>query len=364
MQIQDLARAYGEKTDDELLYLAQDAKQLTSEGQLALASELSRRRLKSPANTNLPTQHEPQVILEQENLMTPASVSSMPRSAGEFVRKVVSVYHGNFWFFARLIAPAVTAGYLALMLSRHETREIARHLPRGIEMLTHKTEIIEMWVANLAGYVVSWLAFCLSFGAICVGVDGLMTGVEVAPSDCFVQVRRRIAPFLRLSLVLFLLCAVGMSLSGFLSARILWASHRYGVHPSHLIAQVLSFSLAGLFLLALSRFGLAMPALIIDHCTLAQALFRSDELTEGKWTVLAILLAKSLIGGYVAGMLPFWLAGWLWPYLRLPGWSLSIASVAAVIAIEPYMFIGFAMMYTMASTRPSTHTSALAQQFA
>ena len=363
MQIQDLARAYGEKTDDELLYLAQDAKQLTSEAQLALASEFSKRRLKIPANTGLPTKDEPQVILKQEIPTRAASVSST-RSAGEFVRKVVSVYHGHFWFFTRLIAPAVIAGYLALMLSRHETREIARHLPRGIGMLTHKTEIFQMWLANVGGYLVSWLAFCFSFGAICVGVDGLTTGVEVAPSDCFVQVRRRMAPFLRLSLVLFLLCAAGVVLSDLLLASLFWLSHRYGFHPSLLMSQIVYFSFAGLFLLALSRFGLAMPALIIDDCRLAQALFRSDELTEGNWIVLAILLAKSLIGGYVAGMLPFWLAGWLWPYLRLPFWSLSIASIAAVIAVEPYMFIGFAMMYTMRSTPPSTQTSALAQQFA
>src|SRR4051812_32607284 len=153
MQIQDIARAYGEKTDEELLYLAQDAKQLTSEAQLALASEISRRRLKS--NSNFPTQDERQVILQPELPGTTASASSKPGSAGEFVLEVVNFYHGHFWFFARLVAPAVIAGYLAVMLSRHETREIARHLPRGIEMLTHKTEIFEMWVANVAGYVVS-----------------------------------------------------------------------------------------------------------------------------------------------------------------------------------------------------------------
>ena len=154
------------------------------------------------------------------------------------------------------------------------------------------------------------------------------------------------------------------ALSDLLLASLFWLSHHYGFQPSLLMSQVLYFSFAGLFLVVLSHFALAMPALILDDCRLAQALFRSDELTEGKWIVLAILLAKSLIGGYVAGMLPFWLAGWLWPYLRLPLWSLSIASVAAVIAVEPYMFIGFAMMYTMRSTPPSTHTSALAQQFA
>jgi hypothetical protein len=364
MQIQDLARAYGEKTDDELLYWAQDPQQLTSEAQLALASELSRRRLKSPANSNFSKEDERQAILEPELLRNGASAPYTPESPGNFVREVVSVYHRHFWFFARLIAPAVIAGYLAVMSGRHESREIARHLPRGIEMLTHKKEIFEMWLANVAGYLVSWLAFCFSFGAICVGVDRLMAGLAVAPSDCFIEVRRRVSPFLRLSLVLFLLCAVGTVVSDLLLASLFWLSHRYGLHQSLLTSQIVYFSFAGLILLALSRFGLAMPALVIDDCRLAQSLFRSDELTEGKWTVLAILLAKSLIGGYVAGMLPFWLAGWLWPYLRLPWWSLSITSVAAVIAIEPYMFIGFAMLYTKTSTRPSTQRSPLAQQFA
>jgi hypothetical protein len=50
----------------------------------------------------------------------------------------------------------------------------------------------------------------------------------------------------------------------------------------------------------------------LDNYRVSQALFRSDELTQGKWLTLAILLAKSLIGGYIAGMFPFWLAGWIW----------------------------------------------------
>jgi hypothetical protein len=364
MQIQDLARAYGEKTDDELLYLAEDAKQLTSEAQLALASELSRRRLKSPANNHLLKEAERQVILGSELLRNAAKAPSSPEDAGKFIREVVSVYHRHFWFFARLISPAVIAGYLAVMSARHESREIARHLPRGIEMLTHKTEILEMWLANVAGYVVSWLAFCVSFGAICVAIDRLNADIAVAPSDCFIEVRRRMSPFLRLSPTLFILCATGTTLSGLLLSSFFWLSHRYGLHPSFLTSQIVYFSFWGLIVLVLSRFGLAMPALIIDDCGLAQSLFRSDELTEGKWTVLAILLAKSLIGGYIAGMLPFWLAGWLWPYLRLPWWSVSIASLAAVITIEPYMFIGFAMLYTNTPTPPSRQTSALAQRFA
>ena len=100
----------------------------------------------------------------------------------------------------------------------------------------------------------------------------------------------------------------------------------------------------GLTLLVLSRFGLALPALLLDNYRVSQALFRSDELTQGKWLTLAILLAKSLIGGYIAGMFPFWLAGWIWGYVRVPWQFLTVASIAAVTVVEPFMFVGFALL--------------------
>jgi len=60
----------------------------------------------------------------------------------------------------------------------------------------------------------------------------------------------------------------------------------------------------GIALLVFSRFALAMPALILGDYPVGKAIFRSDELTERKWLVLAVLLLKSLVGGYIAGMLP------------------------------------------------------------
>jgi len=73
-----------------------------------------------------------------------------------------------------------------------------------------------------------------------------------------------------------------------------------------------------------------------------------DKLTQGKWLTLAALLAKSLIGGYIAGMCPFWLASliqfsapppsWFW-------WILTIASMIAVTVVEPTMFVGFTLLY-------------------
>lgn len=77
-------------------------------------------------------------------------------------------------------------------------------------------------------------------------------------------------------------------------------------------------------------------------------MFRSDELTEGESFTLAALLAKSLIGGYVAGMAPFWLASLIPAHAQLPSWfpwALTTVSIAGVTMVEPTLFIGFALLY-------------------
>lgn len=94
-------------------------------------------------------------------------------------------------------------------------------------------------------------------------------------------------------------------------------------------------------------------------------MFRSDKLTEGKWWTLAVLLAKSLIGGYIAGMCPFWLASII-HFSVLPGswfqWILTIASMIAVTVVEPTMFVGFALLYLKMTARDSAPSKVLTTQ--
>jgi hypothetical protein len=158
------------------------------------------------------------------------------------------------------------------------------------------------------------------------------------------------------------LALVAVAGAGLLDGVVFWIFHQRHAHPSFFIIRVVSFLFAGLALLVLSRFGLALPAVILDNCRVGQAMFRSDELTEGKWLILAILLAKSLVGGYVAGMFPFWLAGWIWAYVRLPLRYLTVASIAAVTVVEPFMFIGFALLYIKMTTVSSASKGELAIQ--
>jgi hypothetical protein len=360
MPIHDLTIAYQTKTDEELLQLAGNPEQLTPEAHAALKSELAKRRIDSAEHLNVQEEND-QSELGQRRIRETIPLRES-ESVGNFVSEVLRVYHGHFWLFVRLIAPAVVVGYFAVVMGRNEGGEIARRLPRGFGFAGHITEILEIWFANFIGFLVSWMAFSFSFGAICSAIGQLSAGVIPSASDCVAEVRKRIGSFLRLSGLLFLLTLVAVAVGGLLLLAVLWILHERQAHPSIFIIELVSFLCVGGALLVLSRFGLAIPALILDNCRVGQAMFRSDELTEGKWLTLATLLAKSLIGGYIAGMFPFWLAGWIWAYVRLPRQSLSVISIAGVTVVEPFMFIGFALLYVRMAALPSASGTALASQ--
>lgn len=310
MHIHDLAQAFQTKTDEELLQLAMGSEQLTPEAQAALTGELARRGIDLAKQSNAQDESG-RGRVGQPRASGIISLSDS-HAVGEFVAEVLRTYHSPFWFFVKLMSPAVVLGYMAVFAGRHEALEIARHLRRGVDMLAHQTEMVEIRIASLAGYPVSWMAFCFSFGAICSAVCQVEAGVIPSVHDSFAAVRDRLGAFFRLSLLLLFLLLVGVSAAALLSsAGLFWASNQRHLHPSRFAMQVVPYGFVFAALLLLSRFALAMPAIILDNCRVGQAMFRSDELTEGKWLTLAALLAKSVIGGYVAGMGPFWLASWI-----------------------------------------------------
>jgi len=363
MQIHDLAKEYTTKTDEELLRLAMDSEHLTPEAHAALTGELAKRRIDFRTHLNARDESDRG---RMEQLGTRGMVSRANfHAVGEFIAYVFRVYHGHFWLFIKLIIPAVLLGYIAVMMGRNEVREIVQHLPRGAGLSGHPGEMLEIWFASGAGYLVSWMAFCFSFGAICSAVHQIAAGIVPSVPNSFAVVRERMGSFLRLSLLLLFLFLVAIAAASLLWVTILWVLNLRRFHLSGFAMQVLPFGFGALLLL--SRFGLAMPAVILDNCRVGQAMFRSDALTEGKWLTLVALLAKSVIGGYVAGMCPFWLARWIPLSAPLPSWFpwvLTVASIAAVTVVEPTMFIGFALLYSGTSSLSSTSSEALARQLA
>ena len=237
---------------------------------------------------------------------------------------------------------------IALISARHEVREIFRHLPRGIELLGHKTELLKIGLINYSAWLLTWIAFSFAFGATCIAVEESVAGFTATAWRSFLNIRERLGPFLRVSLLLLVLVVLAAGASVLLGTGVFWALRQCRVHTTSLLIWVVSYGFAGLSILVVSRFSLAVPAVILDDCTVGQAMLRSDKLTQGKWLTLAALLAKSLIGGYVAGMSPYRLASFIHATAPLPSgfsWILTVVSMIAVNAAEPTMFVGFALLY-------------------
>jgi hypothetical protein len=351
MQIQDFVNVYRAKTDDQLLQLVAVPEQLTSEARLALQGELSRRQIHvaedSGAFHDNGNGHSAVAVISSARLQ-----EAERQGLGEFIADVLRTYHSRFWLFFRITAPAVIVGTIAIITSRNEIREILRHLPHGVELLNHRTEILEIGLCNLSAYLISWLASLISFGVTCIVVEEAAAGFSPAALHSFLNLRERLGPFLRLSFLLFglALLAEGASILAMGGMyRVLW---HWQLRPRPFVMLVASYLTVSLALLAFSRLALAVPAVILDDYGVWRAILRSDELTEGKWLPLAALLVKSLVGGYAAGLLPFWLASFIRVDAPLPSWFpwvLTVGSIIGVTVVEPTMFVGFAVLYLKTS---------------
>jgi len=363
MQIEDFVKAYQAKSDEELIQLSAATEQLTSEARVALQGELSRRRIRIAEDSSA----SEKTCGECDSGKT--ATGGLPevewQGVGDFVTEVLRTYHSHFRLYFQITAPAVIISTIAIITARNEVREISRHLPRGVELLAHNTEILEIGIINYSAWFVSWIAFSFVFGAICIALEESMAGFIPSAWNSFVHIRERLSPFLRVSLLLLVLVVVTEGVSIVLGTGVFWLLHRLQVHRTGFLIMAVSYVLVGLGLLVASRFFLAVPAVILDDFSVGRAMLRSDELTQGKWLALAALLAKSLIGGYIAGMCPFWLASFVRASVPLPswfGWVLTTASIIGVTLVEPTMFVGFALLYLKTSAPDSAPSRVLASQ--
>ncbi|HSS98182.1 MAG TPA: hypothetical protein VLK33_14175 [Terriglobales bacterium] len=153
---------------------------------------------------------------------------------------------------------------------------------------------------------------------------------------------------MKLCILFFFLVLITYEMCSLFALGLPSVANKGHFHLSQRLILVSAFCFSGLLLLVLSRFALAVPAVVLDQSTAWRAVFRSDELTQGKWSTLAALLAKSLVGGYVAAMLPYWVSPWIPASIVTFSWYPWIqvlVSTLAVAVVEPPMFIGFALLY-------------------
>jgi len=355
MQIDQLALVYTRKTDEELLKIAADSAQLTPEAITALSGELAKRRIKPE-----PRRDEDAARIEQPVVPTIAQpIRALPTN--QFLADVLDLYRGNFWFFIKLTAPAVSISWAAIVLSRHLTHQMALRYVTGHTLIAHPIVVLKMGLVTWSAFFIDWTTFATLYAAICVATRRIEMRSPASAFGALSQVGGRSAPFLRLSALLFLLFVLLLA-AGFLLLSLAFIEPgRARAHP--LTFQIFLFSMFGISALLLSRLALAIPSILLDNCKIRRAIVDSYKLTRGKWLILSALLAKSLIGGYIAGLLPFWTAAWIWRGAAQPPsfhWILPTLSIISVSAVEPTMFIGFALLYIRMSAASSNQPSSLA----
>lgn len=349
MNIADLADSYAAKTDEELLALAAERTQLTIEAQTALASELSRRRVSTE-----PEQNGSDVVRKAVKVSAQTDTSSLVRlKAGAFIEEVLALYNSNRRSFVQLAFPSVLLSFIAIQSARHEVHEIAQPLRMGFKgfgIPIPRFAILKMTLISGSGWFISWILFCIAFAAICSAVEQCTAGFQISIRESFNTVWERPGRFFGLSAILLglflaLEIIVMVPISNWISP-FLRPQFRHFSWTTYWL--VIGYFEVAFIVLVLSRFGLAMPALILDDNSITDSFFRSYALTQGKWAILAVLLFKSIVGGYVAAMLPFWFARLIPAAVELPwwfGWVLSAFSILCVTVVEPVMFIGFALLY-------------------
>jgi hypothetical protein len=289
--------------------------------------------------------------------LTADATSKLPEiPVGRFFHDVLGIYHRHFWLFMRFLLPATVFGYVAVVATGDKAQEVIQRL-HGPGMVQHAAELLEPFLIRLVGWMLSWIVYCFAFAGIAIAVRGIENGSLSSVEESLETVRERLYLFLRLSVVLFILMLLAMGLSIAAGIFLLGMLARLNVRPSLAAAQWVGALLSLAFLLALSKFGLAMPAAILDDCNVRQSLFRSDELTSGRLSILAGLLLKSVVGGYVAAMAPSWIATHVFGQQLVPVWEwwvLRILSFVGILLAEPTMFIGFALLFVR-STQSVPH---------
>lgn len=345
MDFQSLTALYATKADGELLRLAAESDHLTLEAQSALRGEMCRRQL---LFEEAPTAPAPPPNVAVEKVEHPKA-PPLHLPVAEFIGQVFQLYHEHLWLFLKLTFPAVLLGVVSIQTAQNIRHLILRPLAYGFWY-----QLVEGFFVNTAGFLVSWTAFCIAFAAICVAVRKLRSGSDISGGGAFGALMTKLSPILRVSSLLFTIFYVGALATEVILFIVLGRFVIRVLNAVPISAFASGFVVITAISLITSRLGLAVPAVVLDDFKVGRAFFLSDELTEKKWAILALLLTKSILGGYIAGMLPFWLARWIPASITLPSWFpwvLTGASVVAVTVVEPIMFIGFVLLYEKTTCR-------------
>lgn len=277
-----------------------------------------------------------------------------PLSLGELLDRAFTLYRRHLWLFVGVMAvPSVFALAVGLLSAwfQQTTRAISSNAGGA-----PAAETIAMFLGLAGAMMVALLAYfvvyTVALGAISLAVSELYVGRTATIVDVFRRMRGRVGRLL----MLMLLVMVRVGAVAFAGIVLVIASAATALAGSPFLTLIVVF----LGLLAsgclcsfmLLRYGVAVPALVLEGLTARNAIRRSIELTEGSRLRVLLLFVCVTVISY-AGMAlfqgPFLMAALFAGTDTTQGFWLNLAGVVSGTIgstfTGPIMIVGLALLY-------------------
>jgi MFS family permease len=296
-----------------------------------------------------------------------ATTELRPLSLGELLDRTFSYYRQHFWLFMGIMAiPQVLNVALSLVIQavpNAQPAPVAQENPTDV--LKHLAPVLLVSFAFLIVFViVSLLIYAVALGATTHALSEVHLGRTATVSSAYRSLQGKMGRLAGLVFA-FLFIAFGVYLGVALAAMavggiLVFLVHSAAPGPGMLfgvlvvLVTVVMF-LAGLVIgiIVLLRYGVAIPALVLENVGVRQALRRSAFLTKGyKGHIFVIVLLMYLVTAVVAFVFqaPFFVASLLLGFklgvmplwLRLP---YAVSAGAGGALAGPFLMIALALAY-------------------
>jgi hypothetical protein len=241
------------------------------------------------------------------------------------------------------LPPSLLAAVVLAKADVH-IQAIFASIPRG-EIPHAWGKLAEAGLVRYGSFFVSWLLGCMVLAAIATVVNGLDDSNEVWIKDSYQRARERPGALLVVALFTFCLLLAGLAGVGLIGIAVVRV-----VGWAHFARFDFFTALVGYAVVAgiVSWFGMAIPLILTGERNVWHALKKSVKLSNGYEGFLFLLVVESMAGPYVTWYAVRYGFALLLPvqfqYTQWYGWLVYFALIVASAAVEPPMFIGFALL--------------------
>ena len=285
-----------------------------------------------------------------------------PLSVGELFDRAFTLYRRNLWLFVGIIAlPAVFALATTILMQvaqRMTMTDLAAASDNPELAAATGLAIIGLFGGVFVMAIIYWVVYMIALGAATHAVSELYVGRTSSVKQAYAGMRGRIGALI----VLLLLVGLRIGAVGVAGGVLLAIAAGVGalLHPV-ISGLVVMFGMLVLFLgigFMMLRYGMTVPALVVEQLSPGDAIRRSVELAKGRLLRILLLVVCAFVVSFAAMLIfqwPFQIGAFVaGPESALGFWLNITGAVTGTIGTTfttPFLVIGLALLYYDARIR-------------